>query len=61
MEKLQACRFCGEIKEIKVMSAGVAWAECTVCRARGPIELFEKDAVESWNNGVDPKLKERRK
>ena len=52
---LVPCRFCEEKKELEVMRAGVCWVECAICKCRGPIELFEKDAIESWNNGIDAK------
>ena len=56
--KIEPCKFCDEEKDVKVMSAGVCWVECTICKCRGPIELFEVDAVKSWNEGVS---KERKK
>lgn len=60
-EKISECRFCGEKKDLKLMSVGVCFVECEVCRCRGPVEMFEVDAIDSWNNGITPEKKESKK
>lgn len=59
MEDIDPCRWCGGVGKIHRHRSGGSDAKdgfsyqvfCHKCRARGPIEYDELEAISTWNRG----------
>jgi Lar family restriction alleviation protein len=61
MSRIKRCPFCGNDDCVLEATFHSFFVECQKCGARGPLEIFEEQAIDAWNQAGEkeaPNVKE---